>query len=66
MKKICVNCIHCGKAEYNVLVCNHPKLGGAAGCYNVRMIRLIGNGIQNEMMEDCFDELCGREGKWYE
>ena len=64
MKKICINCIHCEKK--NVLVCNHPKLAGAAGCFNVRMIRLIGNGMQNEMMEDSFNELCGRNGDWYE
>lgn len=65
-KKFCINCKHIKTADPGVLVCNHPKLGKHAGCYNVRMIRLIGNTLQNDMMKECFSELCGRKGDWYD
>ena len=67
-KKICIHCKHhMYTTEYGrVLVCNSPELGKHAGRIAVTMMREMGNQFQTDSVNECFDEICGREGKWYE
>jgi hypothetical protein len=65
-KKICIYCSHHKYHDQTkALVCNSPELGKHAGQIAVTMLREMGNQFQTDSVNECLDEICGREGKWY-